>query len=98
MHEGVYQQNEQHQQQSQAHNQQTEAVGANLKGCGRWLAGNAVGNGTDGGASAGFDHPHPCAATDDGRTHEHGVGGILQIGCRGGQCARMFFDRIGFTG
>ncbi len=62
------------------------------------MAGQAVGDGADGGASTGFDHSHSGAAADDGSAHEYGVGGVLQIGGIGGQRARTFLNRIGFTG
>ena len=98
MHESIHQQHEQHQQDGEAHDEQAEAVGADLEGRRRRLAGQAVGDGADGGAGARFDHPHPGAAADDGGAHEHGVGGVLQIGRIGGQRTRAFLDRIGFAG
>jgi len=97
VHEGVYEQYEQHQQDGEAHDEQAKAVRTYLEGRWRRLTGKGVGDCSDGGIGPRSYHQHPSAAADDGSAHEHGVVGILQIGGVGAKLARPLFHGIGLT-
>ena len=69
-----------------------------LEGRRRRLTPDAIGDGADRRVGAGFHHAYLGAAADHAGSHEHGVGGVLNIGCVGLNRPRPFLDGIGLAG